>query len=218
MIAAIELAILERLRSMGDAIGVTWRFLDTIPHDFDAYLARKKSEIKGPAAWVAFMSWDKAERIGGELIVDGQFALLVANQSVRPDEAANRHGVGTPLEPGSYRLALGASALLAGHMLGLDLVAPIEVGAAELLPRTKTMIDMGLSITLIDLSCRFPITLSGCDSPDDLDALHANWDMPPFGLPFIIDRDPVAPGVQLPDDAHADATDHIDLTQETDPS
>lgn len=213
MIAAIEQAVLDRLEAMGAAIGVTWRFLDTIPHDFEAYLQRKRSEIKGPAAWVAFMGWDKAERVDDQLIVDGSFALLVANQTQRPDEAANRHGVGTATEPGVYRLALGASAVLGGQMLGLDLVTPIEVGAAELLPRTKVMIDMGLSIALVDLSCRFPIQLSVGDSPPELEALHVNWDMPLRGLPFVIDRDPVAAGVQLPDDANADATDHIILQE-----
>jgi phage gp37-like protein len=214
MIAAIELAVLDRLRTMGAAIGVTWRFLDTLPEDWESYLVRKKAEIKGPAAWIAFTGWGKAEQVGDQLLVDGSFALLVANQSFRPDEAANRHGGPDPLkEPGSYRLALGAAALLAGHMLDLDLVTPIEVGAAELLPRSKAMMDLQLSVTLLDLSCRFPIQLSGDGDLAALEALHVNWDMPALNLPFAIDRDPVAEGVQLPDDANADATDHIILQE-----
>lgn len=219
MIAAIELAMLARLKAMQPALGFAWRVLETMPDDWENYLARKKGEIKGPAAWVTFTGWRDDERIGDALHVTGTFGLLVGNSSLRPDEAANRHG-GPDIakEPGSYRLALGAAAVLAGQMLGLDLDAPVEVGECQPLPRSKAMIDLNLSVHALMLSCRFPIQLAGDSDDDALKAMHVNWDMPLFDFPFPLDADPVAPGVQLADDVNADATDHLDLTQEPNPS
>jgi len=221
MIAAIEQAILARLRVMEPQLGFAWRMLETMPEDWESYLDRK-GELRGPAlAWIAFTGWTDTERHNDELVVEGSFALLVGHISARPDEAANRHGGPDPAkEPGSYRLALGVAAILAGQMLDLNLSSPIEVGACEPLPRSKAMTALKLSLSVIDLSCRFPIQLTGDggDDPASLAAIHANWDAPAFGQPVPVDRDLVAPGVQLPDDFHADATDHIHLSQEPDPS
>lgn len=220
MIAAIELAVLARLKALEEPLGFAWRRLLTLPDDWESYLTEKKGEIVGPIAWIAFTGWSDADRVdtadGEQLEVTGTFALLVGNTSKRPDEAANRHGgPNAAIEPGSYRLALGAAAALSGQMLGLDLVSPIEVGNCQPLPRSKAMADLFLSIHGLVLSCRFPIAIVGEGDPEQLLALHANWDIPLLGAPVPIDADPVAPGVQLPDDDHADATDHLDLeTQE----
>lgn len=219
MIAAIELAILARLKSMEPVLGFGWRRLETLPEDWEAYLTAKGGELRGPAAWVGFTGWRGAAIEGDQLVVDGSFGLVVANSSSRPDEQANRHGGPDPAtEPGSYRLVLGAAAVLADQMLGLDLVAPMMVGDADPLKRSTVMKQLKLSAHAMMLSCRFPIVPAGDDSDAALEAIHANWDIPEFLRPFAVDADPVAPGVQLPDDAHADATDHIVLSQETDPS
>jgi hypothetical protein len=98
-------------------------------------------------------------------------------------------------------------------MLGLDLVSPIEVADSEPLPRGKTATELSLSMHALMLTCRFPINLAGDDTPPELLALHANWDLAPFSVPYVVDRDPVADGVQLPDDVNADATDHIILQE-----
>lgn len=216
MIAAIELAVLAALKARESALGFSWKRLLTLPDDWESYLALKRGEIVGPIAWVAYTGWTNTERVdtddGAQLHVDGTFALLVGNTSKRPDEAANRHGGPNPAtEPGSYRLALGAAAVLSGQMLGLDLVSPIKVGNCQPLPRSKAMADLFLSVHGLVLSCRFPIAIVGEGDPDQLLALHANWDIPLLGAPVPIDADPVAPGVQLADDDHADATDHLDL-------
>ncbi|WIA55477.1 DUF1834 family protein [Sphingobium sp. WTD-1] len=219
MIAAIELAVLARLKAMQDALGFAWNRLDTLPDDWEAYLAAKRGEIKGPAAWVGFTGWSDPESWGdGVIAVTGTFGLVVVHSSARPDEAANRHGGPNPAkEPGSYRLALGAAALLDRQMLGLDLVAPMTVGDCQPLKRSKAMQDLNLSGHAMMLGCRFTIQLAGDDSDEELAALHVNWDVPAFGTPHPVDADPIVPGAQLPDDPHADATDHIAL-QETDPS
>lgn len=222
MIASIELAVLARLQAMEGALGFTWGRLETMPDDWENYLGRKKGELRGPAlAWIASTGWSDAQRENDQLVVTGHFALLVGHVSARPDEAANRHGGPNPaIEPGSYRLALGAASVLAGQTLGLDLTRPIEVGDCEPLPASKATTALNMTVSLIDLSCRFPIQLTGEgeDDPAALEQLHINWDVPDYGLPIPVDRDLVAPGVQLPDDAHADATDHIQLNPETDPS
>jgi len=219
MITAIELAVLERLKAMQGALGFAWRRLDTLPDDWESYLDAKGGEIKGPAAWIGFTGWSDPESWGdGVIAVTGSFGLVVVNSSARPDEAMNRHGgKDVAKEPGSYRLALGAAAVLDRQMLGLDLVAPIAVGDCQPLKRSTAMRDLKLSGHAMMLACRFPIQIAGDDTVDELEALHANWDFPSFNTPFVVDADPVAIGVQLPDDPHADATDHIAL-QETDPS
>ena len=218
MIAAIELAILARLKAMEPALGFAWRRLETLPEDWEAYLGDMKGELRGPAAWVGFTGWRNAEIEGDQLVVDGSFGLVVASSSSRPDEQAHRHGgPNIAAEPGSYRLALGAAAVLADQMLDLDLIEPISVGDADPLKRSARMKELKLSAHAMMLACRFPILLAGADD-EALEAIHANWDMPAYGQPDPVDRDPVAPGVQLPDDFHADATDHVLLSQETDPS
>jgi phage gp37-like protein len=214
MIAAIELSILARLKATAPALGFDWRWLKTLPEDWENYLDLKGGEITGPSAWVGFTGWTNSERNfeegGDQLVVDGSFGLIVGSVSARPDELANRHGGPDPAkEPGSYRLALGAAAVLAGQWLDLDLVSPIEVGACQPLARTKAMAARNLTCHALVLSCRFPILLAGDAAPADLGALHANWDIPRFATPWPVDSDPVADGPQLPDDAHADATDHI---------
>lgn len=212
MIAAIELAVLDRLRAMEGALGFAWKRRLTLPDDWEAYLDSKGTEIVGPAAWIGFTGWTETERSNDQLIVDATFGLLLGNTSDRQDEVANRHGgPDAAKEPGSYRLALGAAAILSGQMLGLDLATPIEVGACQPMPRSAKMKSLRLSVHALILSCRLPIQLSGDggDDPAALAALHVNWDVPRFGDPIAIDADLVAPGVQLPDDFHADATDHL---------
>lgn len=219
MIAAIELAVLAQLKASESDLGFAWRRLETLPDDWENYLALKRGQIVGPAAWIGFTGWTATETMEGEdgpvLHADATFALLVGHTSKRPDEAANRHGGPDPAtEPGSYRLVVGATAMLHEQMLGLDLVSPIAVGNCQPLPRSKMMADLSLSVHGLILSCRFPVVLAGGDDAAAIEALHANWDIPLLGQPVPVDADPVAPGVQLPDDAHADATDH--LTLETD--
>ncbi len=221
MIAATELALLARLRAMEPVLGFAWGNLLTLPPDWEAWLESKGVELRGPAAaWAGFTGWTATERVyaddGEQLIVDASFGLLLGSISARQDEEALRHGGPNPaIEPGSYRLAVGAASVLSGQMLGLDMAAPIEVGALQPMPRSAKMKSLNLSVHGAMLSCRLPIQLAGDESDEAalFAALHANWDVPEFLTPIAVDADLVASGVQLPDDAHADATDHIILQE-----
>ncbi|MGE4323988.1 MAG: phage protein Gp37 [Sphingobium sp.] len=213
MIAAIERAILHRLHATEALVGFPWRRLDTLPDDWENYLETKVGELRGAAAWVGFTGWSNAEEAGdGAVHVDGTFGLIVAQASSRQDEVANRHGgPNASVQPGVYRLDLAVTAALSGQTLGLDLVRPIAIGDCQPLPRSAKMKALGMTAHGLMLSCRFPIQIAPADvadlTADDLAAIHANW----ATRPGMVDADPVAPGVQLPDDIHATATDHIPL-------
>lgn len=221
MIAAIELAVLARLKALSDngALGFRFRTLATYPDNWEDYL-NHEAEIACPAAWVVFAGWDSTERVddedGGQmLIVTGaSFGLMVADRNMRPNEQYQRHGGADPSrEAGTYRILAAAVSALAGQSLGLDLVTPIEVGALRAVAPTAASDRQKMSRFACELRCAFLLALAadGESDPAALEALHVNWDIPAFGGPIPVDRDPVEPGPQLPDDVHADATDHLTL-------
>ena len=193
---------------------IAWKTCTTYPEDWDAYL-QSESEIRCPAVWVVFAGWTRAERASAAmLIVDGSFGVMIADQNRRMEEQYQRHGgVNIAAEPGSYRLALLAVTALAGQTLGLDLVTPLEAGALRAVWPNADIRKRGLSMYAVEMTCRFPLTLvgDGESDPAELKILHANWDIPALGDPVAVDADLVAPGTQLADDAHADATDHVSL-------
>jgi phage gp37-like protein len=215
-IAAIELGMLARLKAVADAGGVpfTWRTLETYPVDWEEFLA-SDAKIRCPAAWVVFAGWNATEETNDGWVVDASFGLMVADENSRPGEAARRHGgPNAATEPGAYLLLLAAAGSLAGQTLGLDaIVSPIALGPCRPVAPSAASGARNMARYAAELTCRFLITptADGADAPEELQALHANWDIPAFGSPFPIDRDPVAPGTQLPDDARADATDHVEL-------
>ncbi|MCW3835972.1 DUF1834 family protein [Sphingomonas canadensis] len=222
MIAAIELAILARLKALSDAGTLPWRWrtLATYPEDFDALL-ESQAEIRTPAAWVTFAGWDSSYLTGdGAMIVEGaQFGVMIADENRRPSEQHQRHGGPDPAsEPGSYRLLAAAASALANQTLGLDLVKPLLPGAVRLVRPTEAIQRRKLSMYAIQLSCDFAMAVAedGETDPAALETLHVNWDVPVFADPAPVDREPGAPGTQLPDDFHADATDTIALNQEED--
>lgn len=215
MIAAIELAMLARLKAVADtgALGFQWRTLATFPDNWEDYLA-SDSVIATPAAWVVFAGWDRAEVIGDDLHVqDAHFGLMVADENSRPNEQYQRHGGDNPAkEPGSYRMVEGAAISLAGNDLGL-LSRGLLPGPLRPVAPTAASKSRRMSRFAVDFTCDFIVTLAG-DDPAAIEQLHANWDIPAYASPFAVDRDAVRPGAQLPDDFHADATDHVDLTEE----
>ena len=142
------------------------------------------------------------------------FGLVVMAENRRPDETATRHGGPNPAaEPGSYQLATDAALLLKGQDLGLPMDG-IEIGALHFVPRLPAWKERKVSMLALELSTKVSLaTLEpGAGALDDFAAFHANWDLPPHGN---VDGDPDAAGVQIPADATADATDHVQLeTQE----
>ncbi len=215
-IAAIELGMLARLQQVAAAGGVpfAWKTLETYPVDWEAHL-ESDAQIRCPAAWVVFAGWNGTEETNDGWIVDASFGLMVADENVRPGEAARRHGgPDAAIEPGAYLLLLGAAGSLAGQSLGLDaIVSPIALGPCRPVAPSAAPNRRAMSRYAAELTCRFLITPTddGADAPEELQALHANWDIPAFASPFPIDRDPIVGGIQLPDDARADATDHVEL-------
>jgi phage gp37-like protein len=215
MIVATELGMLARLKAVADTgvTGFAWRTLTTYPDDWDAYLGADV-EIRCPAAWVVFAGWTAAERTeAGDLHVTASFGLMIADENLRPAEQYQRHGgPNIAKEPGSYRLAIAAVTSLSGQSLGLPMVQPLEVGQLRPVRPSEAMRKRKFSMYAAEFTCVLPLALvgDGAIDPADLETLHVNWDIPPFDSPDAIDADP-APGRQLPDDAHADATDIISL-------
>ena len=213
MIAAIENAVIARLQAAADAgaLGYSWALLETYPADWDAYF-KNKAQINAPAAWVTFGGFEQIERSNDGPIGTAAIGVVVAARNLR-NETATRHGRDVPAgakpEVGSYQLMLDAMGLLAEQDFGLD------ISALELV-EVRSVDGAGIaalrSMSLFALRFRTQLTIEllsfGDGGPVDFEAFHANWDVPPFGG---IDADPAAPGVQLPDDARADATDHLEL-------
>jgi phage gp37-like protein len=210
MIARIEGAMLDRLRIAGAAglLGYGFRTLTTYPEDWDALL-KDKGAMLMPAAWAVFGGFDQAEEQDeGGARVRASFGLVVAAENLR-NEQATRHGGPRPNEPGSYQLMLDAAGLLIGQDFGLDikrlqLVEARSVRPIAALEQRKVSMWAVLFRTVMPIIALDP----DADPIGDFDVFHANWDIAPFGN---VDADPDCPGVQLPADRTADATDHQEL-------
>jgi phage gp37-like protein len=215
-IAAIELGMLARLKAVADAGGLpfAWRTLETYPLDWEDYL-NATAQVQCPAAWVTFAGWTATEETGEGWVVDASFGLMVADENDRSREVHRRHGGPDPAkEPGAYLVLLGAVGTLAGQSLELDAMArPLAPGPCRPAVPSVAAEQRKLARYACEFRCSFVITPTpdGAEDPEDLAILHANWDVPAFASPIPVDADPVAPGIQLPDDAHADATDTVEL-------
>lgn len=212
MIGAIENAILARLKaaSDGDVLGYKYRTLETYPAEWDEYL-KEKGPIAAPAAWATFAGWRRIESDDNRPRVRLSFGVVVMAENAR-NETATRHGGPIEAEPGSYQMAEDAAALLAGRSLGLDIGA-IKVGSLNIVSRLKALQERKVSMLALELTTDVLATDGsfGEEPLDDFAAFHANWDIPPHGG---IDADLVEPGIQIPDDDNADATDHVTLETE----
>ncbi len=212
MIAAIENAMLARLRACEGPgkLGYSFKTLETFPEDWAAYLTAKP-EIRCPAAWATFAgAQDLREEDNGTISALGTFFLIVAAQSAR-NETSSRHG-GREGEPGSYQLAADALVLLNDQDFDLDIDGLSPGRSLQQVQLPEAQRKRGLSAIAVEFETRFwlqPLAFEQ-EVPQPFTALHANWDLRPFGS---VDADPAEPGVQLPDDAGALATDHVELEQ-----
>jgi phage gp37-like protein len=212
VIDQIENAILARVRAASDAgvLGYRYQTFETYPADWDEYL-KDKSALAAPGIWVTFGGWraveaESMDRARVELI----FGIVVMAENLR-SETATRHGGPSPAnEPGSYRLAVDAARLLFGQDLGLDM-AGLRLGALHFVRRFPAWKERRVSMLAIELRTDVAFVALDHDDPaglDDFLAFHANWDVPAHGN---VDADPARPGAQIPADASADATDHLNL-------
>lgn len=188
MIGAIENAIIGQLkiRSESGALGYWYRTLDTYPDDFDAYFADKKGLLRAPAAWCVFLALDDCDdrNDGAGVTGTGRFALVVAGQNLRNEQAARHGGPDAQVEPGSYQLATDAARILSGNWLeesGVPLVRPIMVAGLRLVQRTPMMAQNNLSLVAVELRCTFPLGEWPRRDDGDFARLHADWDVPPIG-------------------------------------
>lgn len=210
MIQEIETRMLDHLRTAGATgmLGYSFATLDTYPENWDELLS-DSSHWKSPAAWVVFGGVDQAvEQSDGSIRARATFGLVVAAENLR-NERASRHGGPRPTEPGSYSLMLDAAGLLSGEDLGLDIDRLRFVEARSVRP-ARALAERKVSMWALLFRTAIPIAKLDPDAmpPGDFRIFHANWDIEPFGT---VDGDPDCPGVQLPADATADATDHLEL-------
>ncbi|WCT72056.1 DUF1834 family protein [Sphingomonas naphthae] len=214
MIATIENAILARLEAAGETgqLGYRFRTLETYPDDWDEYLGTK-GKINAPAAWVTNAGW---RSIADEQAVEMLFGVVVMAESLR-DEQATRHGrPGDERETGSYRLAVDVTLLFADQDLGLD-IGGFEVGQLRFVARLAALKERKVSMLAVELRTRVPV--ASLRPPFDDNAIgdfitaHVNWDIPPLG---DVDASPGVPGIQIPADASADATDHLTVRADDD--
>ncbi|MDB5432425.1 MAG: Mu-like prophage FluMu protein gp37 [Caulobacter sp.] len=207
MIGEIENAMLARLQaaSDSDALGYRFKKLASLPIDFDERLAEYVKDF--PAAWSVFSGATLVESYSsGAAKVEGSFAIVVAATNLR-NEAQARHG-GAAGEIGSYQLVSDAAGLLLGQELGLDIEA-VAFRAITTLYSGKMIGERRASVLALEMTVRFLISpAAGAGDLNDFTTFHADWDVPPLGG---IDADPATPGVQLPDEGHADASDTVTL-------
>ncbi|HUO23122.1 MAG TPA: phage protein Gp37 [Caulobacteraceae bacterium] len=209
MIGAVENGMIKRVvdASMAKVLGYTYATTDSWPKEFDDYLSSQT--IKYPALWSVFGGVRSTERVTkGRWRSHATFGLVAAAENKR-NERSRRFG-GTESEVGTYQMAQDIVALLGDQTLGLDIdaLAPVSIEPVETsdIPKLK-------QISMLAVTFATALYFETEQMPTDafpFKTIHANWDPAPYGH---VDADPVKPGVQIPDDAHAIATDIVNLPQ-----
>lgn len=202
MIAAIEKAVLAALQAASDDGDLPWVWgtLETYPEEWDVYL-KEKGQISAPAAWVGFLRWDAPDPADQRQRITLRFVLVLMAENLR-DEEATRHG--DPVDatkPGSYSLLTHSAAILAHNRLGLD-IDHIKIGASHPVRPPAALAESKVAFQAVEFSTQIGlddlIATGGGAAP--FTSVHANWDIPILGNVGL---------AGLPDDAGADATDHI---------
>lgn len=214
MIAAIENEILARLKDAEPQLPWAWKMLETYPADWDAWLKENRSQARAPGGWVGMAGLRKVTLLtSGLLDIEAVFGLTLLAINQRGEEE-RRHGLESAGEIGSYQLMIAALQILAGWCPP-SATEQISVGRVQHVRPSDALRSMKASMISAELFVRFeapvfPIDLVEAEEPTPFEIFHANWDVRPFGG---IDANAGEPGIQLPDDAHADATDHVELPQ-----
>lgn len=216
IIAAIENAVLARLQAGEAVIGYQWLTRETYPADWDAFL-KEKSIVRDPGVWFGYaagrvLPGEEFVNTGLATRIEATFGITVIARH-QGNEQARRHGTETQGQVGAYQLMLDCVSLLNRSDLGLD-INPLQFSQLRLVRPTGALTQMKAAMYAAQITTNFLLPIL----PDDLgdgaldafETFHANWDIPPFGG---IDAAPGTPGIQLPDDANADATDTLELPQ-----
>src|SRR5205085_12183170 len=113
-------------------------------------------------------------------------------------------------EPGSYQLAEDGFLIRVDSDLGLQ-IGQFEFQSSRLVARFPALKERKVSMVALELTTDVQVSAQtpGEELPP-FELFHANWDIPPHGN---VDGDPDTPGIQIPADATADATDDVHLEQ-----
>lgn len=213
MIAAIENAILARLKAASDAdlLGYKYRTLETYPADWDEYL-KDKNVINAPAAWAVFAGMKMVDGPTGAPVWRLSFGVVFMAENARSETATRQGGPDQAKEPGSYKLVEDGLLLLVGSDLGMPIgdLKPVSVRTVSRFPALKER-KVSMYALELETDVMLPIEDVGADELPPFELFHANWDIPPHGN---VDGDPDEPGIQIPADETADATDDVHLEQE----
>ena len=204
MIGVIENAILARMKAASGAkvLGYTLKDVDSLPIEIDDKLPERITQF--PSAWTVFGGFRPVAQFTSGDEVRGTFHVVVAAQNLRNDRAT-RFG-GSDDEVGSYQMIADVAGLVVGEDFGLA-IKPFALGVCTPLYTGQTDKNRRLSLMALELTTDFVFEQVEATPPNvgDFKTFHVDWDVRPFGG---IDADPGKPGVQLPDDEHADAVTH----------
>jgi phage gp37-like protein len=172
MIGALEDAIICRLREAFDG---RLKEVDHKPAKFDAEeLLRILSQA--PGIYVAFLGWQRTDRLPGSVKATFGVYLVAANAS---GERARRRGDEATI--GAYEMAVVTAGTL-DRWVPEGAAGPIEVQSCENLYATAFE---KAGRTVYGLVCDVPVQIqddwSTPASLDDFITFHADQDIPPFG-------------------------------------
>lgn len=176
MIAAIEKAVIQRLRDASDrgVLGYEYKTYVTSPVEWDAWLKETPGALKSPAAWVVFTGSQKEKSDAHSPLFTWNFALVVLAENQRNDEEFRRHGNGR--EVGSYQLIEDAIALLSGQNLGLD-IGSITIDRVRPIPSSAAQKENKISLMALEFSttAMSPDAYDYRDADDDFLRTQLNW-------------------------------------------
>ena len=172
MIGALEDAIICRLREAFDG---RLKEVDHKPARFDAEeLLRILSQA--PGIYVAFLGWQRSERLPGSVKATFGAYLVAANAS---GERARRRGDEATI--GAYEMAVVTAGTL-DRWVPHGAAGPIEVQSCENLYATAFE---KVGRTVYGLVCDVPVQIQDDwfqpTALDDFITFHADQDIPPFG-------------------------------------
>lgn len=208
MITQIEQAVIDFYKRMADEnrLPFEWGSLATYPENWDVWL-KQNSILRAPAVWVGFTRWDAPQQEDHRQRVRARFIIVVMSENQRGEEAT-RHGdpVSPATKPGSYQLLATAAALIAGQTLEIE-IDTIRVGASFPVRPPEALKERKVAFQAFEFTTSFALTDLQNILADlaPYEVAHANWDIPPLG---------VVGSAGLPDDARANATDHVELEQD----
>lgn len=179
MIAQIETAIIEHLRSM--VFGYAVPCIDSYGGQFDDGLAEVVRRL--PGIWVVYAGESRPARMNtarDKWLVDATFVTMVGVKSLR-GEPSTRHGLtinDTVREVGSYQMIrdVRAALLRQDFELGID---PLEPGSVKTLFNTR-LDGQALSVFALEWHTKYVLAKPVADD-GDLQSVALDYHLTPGG-------------------------------------